>query len=51
LTLSFKDIQTAIWLLLPGELAKHAISEGIKAVTKFFFEYVDLRPEQDWAVK
>lgn len=31
-----RDIQTAVMLCLPGELAKHAISEGTKAVTKFF---------------
>lgn len=29
------DIQGASRLLLPGELAKHAISEGTKAVQKF----------------
>eukprot|EP00299_Pterocystis_sp_00344_P014483 c7180_g1_i2.p1 GENE.c7180_g1_i2~~c7180_g1_i2.p1 ORF type:complete len:171 (+),score=43.64 c7180_g1_i2:38-514(+) len=34
-TLSSREIQTAIRLLLPGELAKHAVSEGTKAVTKF----------------
>ena len=34
-TLSSKDIQTAVRLLLPGELAKHAVSEGVKAVTMF----------------
>ena len=26
---------TAVRLILPGELAKHAVSEGTKAVTKF----------------
>ena len=26
---------TAVRLLLPGELAKHAVSEGTKAVTKY----------------
>ena len=31
-----REIQTACRLLLPGELAKHAISEGTKAVTKYF---------------
>merc|ERR1711997_755181 len=30
-----RDIQTAVRLLLPGELAKHAASEGTKAVTKY----------------
>merc|ERR1712188_104094 len=34
-TLSSREIQTAVKLLLPGELARHAISEGTKAVTKF----------------
>mmetsp|Transcript_29951 Transcript_29951/g.27416 ORF Transcript_29951/g.27416 Transcript_29951/m.27416 type:complete len:124 (+) Transcript_29951:73-444(+) len=34
-TLSSREIQTGVKLLLPGELAKHAISEGTKAVTKF----------------
>ena len=30
-----RDIQTAIRLLLPGELSKHAVSEGTKAITKY----------------
>ena len=30
-----RDIQTAVRLVLPGELAKHAVSEGTKAVTKY----------------
>ncbi|MES1911838.1 MAG: hypothetical protein MHM6MM_007226 [Cercozoa sp. M6MM] len=34
-TLTSREIQTAARLLLPGELAKHAISEGTKAVTKY----------------
>merc|ERR1712188_23899 len=34
-TLSSREIQTAVKLLFPGELARHAISEGTKAVTKF----------------
>jgi histone H2A len=34
-TLSSRDIQSAVRLVLPGELAKHAVSEGTKAVTKF----------------
>jgi histone H2B len=34
-TLSSRKIQTAVRLMLPGELAKHAVSEGTKAVTKF----------------
>eukprot|EP00301_Raphidiophrys_heterophryoidea_P018927 c3919_g1_i1.p1 GENE.c3919_g1_i1~~c3919_g1_i1.p1 ORF type:complete len:245 (+),score=55.25 c3919_g1_i1:67-801(+) len=35
-TLCSRCVQTAVRLLLPGELAKHAVSEGTKAVTKFF---------------
>ncbi|CAM9688795.1 unnamed protein product, partial [Heterosigma akashiwo] len=35
MTLSSREIQTAVRLMLPGELAKHAVSEGTKAVTKF----------------
>ena len=34
-TLSSREIQTAVRLILPGELSKHAVSEGTKAVTKF----------------
>ena len=34
-TLSSREVQTAIRLLLPGELAKHAVSEGTKSVTKY----------------
>ena len=31
-TITSREIQTAVRLLLPGELAKHAVSEGTKAV-------------------
>ena len=34
-TLTSREIQTAVRLILPGELAKHAVSEGTKAVTKY----------------
>ncbi|CAL5209053.1 unnamed protein product [Lathyrus oleraceus] len=34
-TISSREIQTAVRLVLPGELAKHAVSEGTKSVTKF----------------
>ena len=33
-TLSAREIQSSVKLLLPGELAKHAIIEGSKAVNK-----------------
>jgi histone H2B len=34
-TLSTREIQSAIRLVLVGELAKHGVSEGTKAVTKY----------------
>ncbi|MXQ84969.1 hypothetical protein E5288_WYG004176 [Bos mutus] len=34
-TITSREIQTAMRLLLPGELAKHTVSEGTKAVTKY----------------
>ena len=33
-TLSAREVQSAVKLLLPGELAKHAIIEGCKALNK-----------------
>ena len=34
-TLSSREVQTAVRLILPGELARHAVAEGTKAVTKY----------------
>lgn len=34
-TISSRDVQSAVRLVLPGELSKHAVSEGTKAMTKF----------------
>ena len=34
-TRASREGQTAVRLTLPGELAKHAVAEGTKAVTKF----------------
>lgn len=34
-TLTSKEIQTSVKLLLPGELARHAVAEGSKAISKF----------------
>ena len=36
-TVTSREIQTSVRLILPGELAKHAVSEGTKAVTSAFF--------------
>ncbi|CAL9105989.1 unnamed protein product [Musa textilis] len=34
-TITSREIQTSVRLVLPGELAKHAVSEGTKAVTNY----------------
>lgn len=34
-TMTSREAQTAVRLVLPGELAKHAVSEATKAVTKY----------------
>ncbi|XP_078409081.1 histone H2B 1/2-like [Cetorhinus maximus] len=34
-TISSQETQTAMRLLLPGELAKYAVSEGTKTLTKY----------------
>lgn len=34
-TVSSREIQAAVRLLLPGELSRHAVSEGTKAITKY----------------
>lgn len=39
-TISSREIQTAVRLILPGELAKHAISEGTKSVTKVSLSFL-----------
>lgn len=40
-TVTSRDVQSAVRLCLPGELAKHAVSEGTKAVTKYNAELTD----------
>ena len=34
-TITSREIQTAVRLALPQELAQHAVNEGVMAVTKF----------------
>ena len=46
-TLSAREIQSAVKLLLPGELAKHAIIEGAKAVNKIAHRGVFAKARQD----
>ncbi len=42
-TLSSREVQSAVKLILPGELARHAVSEGTKAVTKYIQQWSFLR--------
>jgi len=37
-TMTSREIQSAVRLELPGELAKHGVSEGTKAVTKHHYD-------------
>ncbi|XP_064430502.1 uncharacterized protein LOC135361950 [Mirounga angustirostris] len=34
-TITFREIQTAVCLLLPGEMGKHAVSEGTQAIIRY----------------
>ncbi|KAJ6437638.1 histone H2b [Purpureocillium lavendulum] len=34
-TINARDVQTSARLFIPGDLAKHAVSEGTKAVSKY----------------
>ncbi|KAJ4136684.1 histone H2B, partial [Fusarium falciforme] len=38
-TISAREIQTAVRLILPGELAKHAVSEGTESCYQVLFLY------------
>ncbi|CAB4374809.1 unnamed protein product [Rhizophagus irregularis] len=39
-TISSREIQTAVRLILPGELAKHAVSEVNDLLTKVYAKYI-----------
>jgi len=45
MSITSREIQTSIRLNLPGELAKHAVSEGTKAVTKYYATDRDFGPQ------
>lgn len=34
-TISYKDVESSVRMILPGDLAKHAVAEGTKAVNAF----------------
>merc|ERR1712093_513076 len=44
-TLTSREVQTAVRFILPGQLARHAVSEGTKAVIK----YTSSDSGQSWA--
>ena len=50
-TLTSREIQAAVRLILPGELSKHAVSEGAKAVTHVAggMKYIKGAPRQNSA--
>ncbi|XP_046573471.1 uncharacterized protein LOC124281572 [Haliotis rubra] len=50
-TITSREIQTAVRLLLPGELAKHAVSEGTKAVTKYTSSKIEMARTKQTARK
>ena len=43
-TITSREIQTTVRLLLPGELAKHAVSESTKAVTIYTSSTPSMEP-------
>ncbi|GBP00185.1 Histone H2B [Eumeta japonica] len=47
-TITSREVQTSVRLLLPGELAKHAVSEGTKAVTKYTSSKVGIDRKGKW---
>ncbi|KAH7124825.1 histone-fold-containing protein, partial [Dactylonectria estremocensis] len=46
-TISSREIQTSVRLILPGELAKHAVSEGAKAIPHSCGRVHHARPRGD----
>lgn len=45
-TITSREIQSAVKLIMPGQLSKHAVSEGTKAVTKYNASVSDEAPEK-----
>jgi histone H2B len=45
-TLEARDLQAAVRLVFPPELAKHAVSEGLKACTSFMLNETSGRKRQ-----
>jgi len=50
-TVKAREIQTAVRLVFPGELARHAVSEGTKAVTKYEYSSGDNRKDAKVSIK
>lgn len=45
-TVSSREIQSAVRLTLPGELAKHAVSEGTRAITRYNAAVSENKPQK-----
>eukprot|EP00005_Dracoamoeba_jomungandri_P005032 CAMPEP_0174258314 /NCGR_PEP_ID=MMETSP0439-20130205/7324_1 /TAXON_ID=0 /ORGANISM="Stereomyxa ramosa, Strain Chinc5" /LENGTH=198 /DNA_ID=CAMNT_0015341769 /DNA_START=161 /DNA_END=757 /DNA_ORIENTATION=+ len=50
-TITSREIQTSVRLLIPGELAKHAVSEGTKAVSKFYASMGNNAGNRSWGAQ
>jgi hypothetical protein len=37
--LSYREVQSAVKLILPGEFARHAVSEGTKAIRNTYLSF------------
>ena len=46
-TMTAKDIQAAVQLVLPTELAKHAVSDATKSITKFNYTILNKGKKED----
>nr|XP_012419934.1 PREDICTED: histone H2B type F-M-like [Odobenus rosmarus divergens] len=49
-TITTREIQTAVRLLLPGEIGKHAMSEATKAIIRFTFHQAAAVPSSEGQV-
>ena len=50
-TIKTREIQTAVRLILPGELGRHAVSEGIKAMRSWIKKMVKMAEKMLKSIK
>jgi histone H3/H4 len=46
ITITSREIQSSVRMIIPGELGKHVVSEGVKAVTKWNADNVVNKPQK-----